>query len=76
VAPLLALLNDAKAPAFARWSAIWTLDRIDAGKAAHAAIINIAKNSSEEASVRRQAMRELGDAPCCRSDRCAGRGAQ
>jgi putative membrane-bound dehydrogenase-like protein len=60
VAPLLALLNDTKAPAFARWSAIWTLDRIDNGKGGHAAIINVAKNTSEDAAVRRQAMRELG----------------
>src|ERR1041384_2751947 len=26
ITPVLALLKDAKAPAYARWSAIWTLD--------------------------------------------------
>lgn len=60
VAPLLALINDSKAPPFARWSAIWTIDRIDEGKPGRAAIIDIARNPNEEAGVRRQAMRELG----------------
>lgn len=60
VAPLVALLNDASKPPFARWHAIWTLDLIDGGKTAHQAIIAIATGEKQEMSVRRQAIRQLG----------------
>ncbi|OWK43976.1 PVC-type heme-binding CxxCH protein [Fimbriiglobus ruber] len=58
IEPVTALLNDAKAPAFARWSAIWTLDAIDGGKSSRTAIIAALKD--DDASVRRQAARQLG----------------
>jgi putative membrane-bound dehydrogenase-like protein len=60
VAPLIALLNDAKAPAFGRWSAIWTLDMIDGGKEARSAIIAVARDDKADMSVRMQAVRQLG----------------
>ena len=60
VAPLIALLNDAKAPAYGRWNAIWTLDLIDGGKEARAAIIAVAKDDKADLSVRMQAVRQLG----------------
>jgi putative membrane-bound dehydrogenase-like protein len=57
--PLLTrLLADTKAPAHARWSAIWALDRIDEGKAGRAAILAALKDA--DPSVRRQAARQLG----------------
>ena len=62
VAPLVALLNDAKAPPHARWYAIWTLDRIDDGKAGRDAIIAIVTDPKADVSVRRQAARQLGHA--------------
>ncbi|HEV8606988.1 MAG TPA: PVC-type heme-binding CxxCH protein [Tepidisphaeraceae bacterium] len=55
---VIALLKDVKAPAYARWSAIWTLDRMDGGKMARAEII--ARLRDGEATVRMQAARELG----------------
>ncbi len=57
---LVALLNDSSKPTFARWHAIWTLDRIDGGKAARNAIIAIATDEKADVSVRRQAVRQLG----------------
>ncbi len=60
VAPLVALMKDKSAPDFARWSAIWTLDRTDEGKPARPAIIALVTDSSQEVSVRMQAARELG----------------
>ncbi len=60
IAPLVALLNDAKAPNHARWHAIWTLDRIDAGKVARDSIIAILKDSKIDLTVRMQAARQLG----------------
>jgi putative membrane-bound dehydrogenase-like protein len=60
VEPLVALLNDAKAPAFARWHAIWTLDLVDGGKDGRGAILAIAKDDKADLSVRMQAVRELG----------------
>jgi putative membrane-bound dehydrogenase-like protein len=58
IAPLQALLKDTKASAFARWSALWTLDRIDAGAASGATIVSMLSDS--DPSVRRQAARQLG----------------
>jgi putative heme-binding domain-containing protein len=60
VATLVAMVNDAKAPAYARWSAIWTLDRIDDGKAGRAAVIGLLTNPNVTTSVRMQAARQLG----------------
>jgi len=58
-APLLVrLLQDDKARAYARWSAIWTLDRIDEGRLAILAALGDA-----DPSVRRQAARQLGTRP-------------
>ncbi len=51
-------LKDAKAPAYARWSAIWTLDRMNGGKAGRAEIIAALRDS--DATVRMQAARQLG----------------
>jgi putative membrane-bound dehydrogenase-like protein len=58
VAQLEKLLQDERAPAEARWSALWTLDRIDSGKASRQVIM--AALRSGDASVRRQAARQLG----------------
>jgi putative membrane-bound dehydrogenase-like protein len=58
VAELEKLFKDANAPAFARWSALWTLDRIDEGKASRSIIRAALKDS--DVSVRRQAARQLG----------------
>ena len=60
IKPLAALLNDATAPAYARWHAIWTLDLLDAGKAGRPAILAILKDNQADITVRRQAARELG----------------
>ena len=58
--PLLkALLADTTAPAHARWHAIWTLDAIDGGAAARKEILAVA-TADAEASVRAQAIRQLG----------------
>ncbi len=60
VVPLLVkVLQDKTKPPVARWSAVWTLDRIDAGKDGRAAII--ASLDDADPSVRRQAARQLGD---------------
>ncbi len=56
--PLETLLQDAKAPAFARWSALWTLDRIDGGNASRAKIVTALQDG--DPSMRRQAARQLG----------------
>jgi putative membrane-bound dehydrogenase-like protein len=53
------ILQDKTKPREARWSAIWTLDRIDGGKAGRAAIV--ASLEDADTSVRRQAARQLGD---------------
>jgi putative heme-binding domain-containing protein len=55
---LVKLLGDPDAPRPARWHAIWTLDAIDGGVAASAAILDAA--SDRDASVRAQAIRQLG----------------
>ena len=60
VAPLVALLKDANAPAHARWHAIWALDRIDGGRAGREAIVEVISDDHGDASVRRQAARQLG----------------
>jgi putative membrane-bound dehydrogenase-like protein len=60
VAPLIALLKDTKAPPYARWHAVWALDRIDGGKAGREAIVGIVRNGDENVSVRRQAAKQLG----------------
>ncbi|HYG76737.1 MAG TPA: HEAT repeat domain-containing protein [Planctomycetota bacterium] len=44
----------------ARWSAIWTLDAIDGGKAGRDAILSVAKDEQMLLSVRMQAVRQLG----------------
>jgi putative membrane-bound dehydrogenase-like protein len=60
VVPLVVkVLQDKNKPAEGRWSAIWTLDRIDSGKAGRAAII--AALDDADLSVRRQAARQLGE---------------
>ena len=53
------VLADPKAPARARWSAIWTLDAIDGGKASTRTVIKVLADA--DASVRRQAARQLGN---------------
>jgi len=58
IGPVLALLRDTKAPAYARWSAIWTLDRMNGGKAGRAEIISALRDG--DATVRMQAARQLG----------------
>src|SRR5262245_10822397 len=55
---LIKLLEDGNAPAPARWSAIWALDAWDHGVAGRKAIAAALKD--REASVRRQAARQLG----------------
>ena len=57
---LIAVLNDAKAPAWARWSAIWTLDKLEDGKAGRDAIVAVLKDENADLSVRMQAARQLG----------------
>ncbi|QEL20122.1 PVC-type heme-binding CxxCH protein [Limnoglobus roseus] len=59
VPALLVLLADKKAPAVARWSAIWTLDAIGGGAAGREGIVLAL--SDDDASVRRQAIRQLGN---------------
>lgn len=59
-APLIAVLNDASAPNYAKWHAIWALDRIDDGKDGRDAVIAALKNTSGDVTVRMQAARELG----------------
>ena len=58
VEPLLGVLGDAKSPPFAKWSAIWTLDAIDGGKAGRDGIL--AALGDSDVSVVRQAARQLG----------------
>ena len=58
--PLLKkILADTTAPAHARWHAIWTLDGIDGGASSRSEIIAVAAND-QDASVRAQAIRQLG----------------
>ena len=59
-APLISLLNDNTAPNYARWHAIWTLDRINDGKAGRDAIIAVLTNPQVDVSIRMQAARQLG----------------
>ena len=56
--PLIALLQDSSTPPWARWHALWALDGIDGGRAARAAVRRAVEDA--DASVRRQAIRELG----------------
>lgn len=55
---LAALLKNTKAPPYARWSAIWTLDAIDGGTNEHQAIL--AALQDKDPTVQSQAARELG----------------
>ncbi len=55
---IVSLLKDSKAPAYAKWSAIWTLDSIDGGKKGRSTIIAALKD--KDISVRMQAARQLG----------------
>ena len=55
---LEALLKDTKAAAWARWSAIWTLDAIDGGRKARKKII--AALNDKDPTVQMQAERQLG----------------
>ena len=55
------LLTNIEAPAPARWHAIWTLDAIDGGAAARTEILAVATNENS-ATVRAQAIRQLGTA--------------
>ncbi|PYK63574.1 MAG: hypothetical protein DME21_02475 [Verrucomicrobia bacterium] len=56
---LLELVRDASAVACSRWHAIWALDAIDGGKSGRGAIL--AAVEDRDASVRRQAIRQLGN---------------
>jgi putative membrane-bound dehydrogenase-like protein len=56
--PVAALLKDFRAPAYARWSAIWTLDGIDGGKKGRKAILGALNDP--DVTVQMQAARELG----------------
>ncbi|HKS36083.1 MAG TPA: HEAT repeat domain-containing protein, partial [Verrucomicrobiae bacterium] len=56
---LIALFRDTRAPVHARWHALWALDAIDGGQAARRDILAAAMDA--EASVRRQAIRQLGE---------------
>src|SRR5262249_3772328 len=56
---LVKLLGDSDAPRHARWHAIWTLDAIDGGVAARAAVLDAA-GGDRDASVGAQAIRQLG----------------
>ncbi|HEV8379370.1 MAG TPA: HEAT repeat domain-containing protein [Tepidisphaeraceae bacterium] len=58
VQKVVALLKDVKAPIYARWSAIWTLDHIRGGKAGRAEIIAALRDA--DATIRMQAARQLG----------------
>jgi putative heme-binding domain-containing protein len=58
VGPLVAVLGDVKAPAPARWHALWALDAIDGGEARRRVIF--AAVADPDASIRRQAIRQLG----------------
>jgi putative membrane-bound dehydrogenase-like protein len=60
VPALVSLLNDNTAPNYARWHAIWTLDRINDGKAGRDAVIAVLTNTSVDTSIRMQAARQLG----------------
>ncbi len=55
---LASLLKNTKAPPYARWSAIWTLDAIDGGKKERKVILSALKD--KDATVQAQAARELG----------------
>jgi len=55
---LASLLKNTKAPPYARWSALWTLDAIDGGKKEHKAILKALLD--KDATVESQAARELG----------------
>ncbi|HYE19574.1 MAG TPA: PVC-type heme-binding CxxCH protein [Tepidisphaeraceae bacterium] len=59
--PLVALLKDRSAPPHARWSAVWTLDRISGGAAGRAAIVSLVTDAGEDVSVRMQAAKQLGE---------------
>ena len=59
IEPLRALLKNNDVPEHARWHGIWTLDAIDGGRSARDVIVELTKNPYP-ASVRRQAMRQLG----------------
>ncbi|MDB6041378.1 MAG: hypothetical protein JWM99_5219 [Verrucomicrobiales bacterium] len=58
VPALRKLLEDRSAPVVARWSAIWTLNAIDDGRAARQSILTAAQDSDQ--SVQLQAIRQLG----------------
>jgi putative membrane-bound dehydrogenase-like protein len=68
VAPLIAVLKDASAPAHARWHAVWALDRmndkVDLGRALPPvgleAMLAVLKDVKGDKSVRMQIARELG----------------
>jgi putative heme-binding domain-containing protein len=58
VEPLTKVLNDAGAVPQARWHALWALDALDGGVAGRGAILAAVRDP--DASVRRQAIRQLG----------------
>lgn len=60
VPALQALLADRKAPASARWHAVWTLDAIDGGTFARKEILAVATAGDDDVTVRAQAIRQLG----------------
>ena len=61
-APVFELLKDPKAPAYAKWHAIWTIDAIGGGTSqfGEGAIIEVLSDPTVDVSVRMQAARQLG----------------
>ncbi len=59
IQPIVRLLKSSGVPPHAKWHGIWTLDAIDAGHSARDLIIDLS-GPNQPASVRRQAMRQLG----------------
>jgi putative membrane-bound dehydrogenase-like protein len=58
VPALVDLLSDRRARPHARWHVLWALDAVDDGRSARPAILAAARDT--DASVRRQAVRQLG----------------
>ncbi len=59
IRPLTTLLEDRKASSRARWHALWGLDAIDGGASSRASILALLDDP--DLSVRRQAVRQLGE---------------
>ncbi len=59
IRPLAELLTDRRAASTARWHALWALDAVDGGALNRASILALLDDP--DASVRRQALRQLGE---------------